>query len=202
MPHTNAIVLRDKEGIPIPQYFDVLEGVFKPLTTEGYPGQKVLVENHPQQVDEVSVKNFPAAPTEITVNNLPIIQDVKITNPADPVEFPHVQKVTVENQQELVTEVGVKNFPANQQVTVTNQKDIQKVKDDLVLAKLTELETQIKATNTKLNGVVDTRLTGSKQGLSTSPKPTGIEGETYLEYNVTTQETKVYKYISGDWREL
>jgi len=168
MPHTNANVLRDKEGVPIPQYFDVLEGVFKPLTTEGYPGQKVSVENHPEQIDEVTVKNFPLVPTEITVNNLPTVQDVNITNPADPVEFPDVQKVTVENHPEPVRLVGVNNFPPNQQVTVTNQKEVQKVKDEDVNTRLLAIEqtnASIVQSNAaildKLNGVLDTQVTGS-----------------------------------------
>lgn len=45
-------------------------------------------------------------------------------------------------------------------------------------------------------------LTGSKVCLSTEEKPAGQQGDTLLEYNTTTKEKKVYKYISGDWREL
>jgi hypothetical protein len=44
--------------------------------------------------------------------------------------------------------------------------------------------------------------TGSKVCLSSEAKPAGEQGDTLLEYDTVTQETKVYKYISGDWREL
>lgn len=51
------------------------------------------------------------------------------------------------------------------------------------------------------------QVIGSYQILSTQTKPTVIddgveEGNTLMEYNESTGETKVYKYISGDWREL
>lgn len=75
-------------------------------------------------------------------------------------------------------------------------------KDDLVLAKLTQLEAQIKATNTKLDGTINTQLTGSLEGLSTDDKPEVIEGYSYLEYDVEAQEMNVYKGISGEWRLL
>lgn len=45
-------------------------------------------------------------------------------------------------------------------------------------------------------------LTGSNVCLSTEPKPAGQQNDTLLEYNPETKKTKVYKYISGDWREL
>lgn len=45
-------------------------------------------------------------------------------------------------------------------------------------------------------------LTGSKACLSTEAKPAGVQNDTLLEYNVTTKETKVYKYITGQWREI
>lgn len=45
-------------------------------------------------------------------------------------------------------------------------------------------------------------LTGSKVCLSTEEKPAGQQGDTLLEYNSATKESKVYKYISGDWREI
>lgn len=52
------------------------------------------------------------------------------------------------------------------------------------------------------NGELLTQLTGSNVCLSTEEKPVGVQGDTLLEYNTETKETKVYKYISGDWREL
>lgn len=50
--------------------------------------------------------------------------------------------------------------------------------------------------------VVAATLTGSKVCLSTETKPAGVQGDTLLEYNATTKETKVYKYITGQWREI
>ena len=38
--------------------------------------------------------------------------------------------------------------------------------------------------------------------MSTEEKPAGQQNDTLLEHNVETGETKVYKFISGDWREL
>ena len=52
----------------------------------------------------------------------------------------------------------------------------------------------------KVDGTVT--LTGSKVCLSTEEKPAGQQGDTLLEYNSATKESKVYKYISGDWREI
>lgn len=46
------------------------------------------------------------------------------------------------------------------------------------------------------------QLYGSKVCLSSEAKPAGEQGDTLLEYDEITGETKVYKYISGDWREL
>jgi hypothetical protein len=46
------------------------------------------------------------------------------------------------------------------------------------------------------------QLSGSKVCLSSEAKPAGEQGDTLLEYDEITGETKVYKYISGDWREL
>ena len=45
-------------------------------------------------------------------------------------------------------------------------------------------------------------LSGTIATLSTDPAPEGSEGMTWLQHNPTTGETKVFKYISGDWREL
>lgn len=55
-------------------------------------------------------------------------------------------------------------------------------------------------TEKKTNGTV--QLYGSKVCLSSEAKPAGEQGDTLLEYDEITGETKVYKYISGDWREL
>lgn len=65
----------------------------------------------------------------------------------------------------------------------------------LIKAKLEDIET-------KLNGTLTTQLTGSYVGLATDPMPAGNEGDTYMQYNVDTKETKVFKFIGGDWREL
>ena len=46
------------------------------------------------------------------------------------------------------------------------------------------------------------QLSGSYVCLSTEQKPEGQQNDTLLEYDTTTGETKVYKFISGDWREL
>ncbi len=54
--------------------------------------------------------------------------------------------------------------------------------------------------NGNVQGTV--QLSGSKACLSAEQKPAGQQNDTLLEYNTTTKETKVYKYISGDWREL
>ena len=59
-----------------------------------------------------------------------------------------------------------------------------------------------KAIATNNDGVLKTELTGSYSILSTETKPTGNENESLLEYNVGTGETKVFKFISGEWREL
>ena len=66
----------------------------------------------------------------------------------------------------------------------------------------TASETTAAAILAKLEAGIDTTLTGSKVCLSTEEKPEGQQGDTLLEYNPETKETKVYKYISGDWREL
>lgn len=66
----------------------------------------------------------------------------------------------------------------------------------------------ISTLNEKIDKIVDgsapatTTLTGSQACLSTEPKPAGQQNDTLLEYNPETKKTKVYKYISGDWREL
>ena len=52
------------------------------------------------------------------------------------------------------------------------------------------------------NGCQAVKLSGSKVCLSSEAKPAGEQGDTLLEYDEITGETKVYKYISGDWREL
>lgn len=52
------------------------------------------------------------------------------------------------------------------------------------------------------DGNAPVKLSGSNVCLSTEEKPEGQQGDTLLEYNEATGETKVYKYISGDWREL
>ena len=59
-----------------------------------------------------------------------------------------------------------------------------------------------RAISTDENGNVNIKLTGSYSILSTETKPTGDENDTLLEYNVETGETKVFKFISGEWREL
>lgn len=70
-----------------------------------------------------------------------------------------------------------------------------------LLARLKSLEDKIdKITNGTTPAV--TQLSGSNVCLSTEEKPEGQQGDTLLEYNEATGETKVYKYISGDWREL
>ena len=66
-----------------------------------------------------------------------------------------------------------------------------------LLARLKNLETKVDAI------IADgLKLSGSKACLSTEQKPAGQQNDTLLEYNTTTKETKVYKYISGDWREI
>lgn len=56
--------------------------------------------------------------------------------------------------------------------------------------------------NLQVKGDVTATLNGSKACLSTEAKPAGVQNDTLLEYNVTTKETKVYKYITGQWREI
>lgn len=63
-------------------------------------------------------------------------------------------------------------------------------------------ETTTAAILAKLEAGIDTTLSGSKVCLSTETKPAGVQGDTLLEYNATTKETKVYKYITGQWREI
>ena len=135
-------------------------------------------------VDKIEVTNLPEV-QKVEVANQKDVQKVEVTNPADPVKFPDVQKVLVENQPEPI------KFP-----------DIQPVKDLDVNTRLLAIEQSNEAILTKLNGTLNTQVTGSKAVLSTDPKPPGNEGNTLLEYNEVTKETKVYKYISGDWREL
>ena len=53
-----------------------------------------------------------------------------------------------------------------------------------------------------VEGTVDTKLTGSKAILVGEAFPVGEQNDTLLEYNESTGETKIYKFISGDWREL
>lgn len=52
------------------------------------------------------------------------------------------------------------------------------------------------------NGAQYTTPSKSKEGLSTEEKPSGESGDTYLEYDPETEEVKIYKYISGDWRVI
>ncbi|MDD4469249.1 MAG: hypothetical protein PHR29_04835, partial [Acholeplasmataceae bacterium] len=52
---------------------------------------------------------------------------------------------------------------------------------------------------TNVNGDQVVQVSGSKACLSAEQKPAGQQNDTLLEYNTTTKETKVYKYISGDW---
>lgn len=86
---------------------------------------------------------------------------------------------------------------------VKNRLDQQlEVKDDNALSKLADLETKLQAIEDRLNQALDVQLTGSKAILAGEPKPAGKQNDTLLEYNTSTGDTKVYKYISGDWREL
>lgn len=59
-----------------------------------------------------------------------------------------------------------------------------------------------KIINVDENGNVKVQQSGTIATLSTDPAPEGSEGMTWLQHNPTTGETKVFKYISGDWREL
>jgi len=70
-----------------------------------------------------------------------------------------------------------------------------------LLARIKNIEDKIDAITAGITPAI-TQLAGSKVCLSTDPKPVGVSGDTLLEYNVTTKESKVYKHISGDWREL
>lgn len=52
------------------------------------------------------------------------------------------------------------------------------------------------------DGSRNVQLTGSKAILKGEPFPDSTKYDTVLEYDVATKDTKVYKFISGDWREL
>ena len=75
---------------------------------------------------------------------------------------------------------------------------LEMVQSELALVKA-ELQ-EIKAN--QLSGDQKVQLSGTITTLSTDPAPEGSEGMTWLQHNPTTGETKVFKYISGDWREL
>jgi hypothetical protein len=49
---------------------------------------------------------------------------------------------------------------------------------------------------------VDASLSGSYAIITGGAKPDGEQNETLIEYDETTGESKVYKFISGAWREL
>ena len=82
--------------------------------------------------------------------------------------------------------------------TVDIKAKLEMVQSELVLVKA-ELQ-EIKAN--QLSGDQKVQLSGTITTLSTDPAPEGSEGMTWLQHNPTTGETKVFKYISGDWREL
>lgn len=97
----NLIV--DKEGKPMPQYYDEVEGVMKPITRNNFDGS-------------VQVGNFPDI-QKVEVTNQKDVQDVNVTNPVNSVEisnFPLTQDVNVINPQKNVT---IDNFPSVQNVT-------------------------------------------------------------------------------------
>jgi hypothetical protein len=80
--------------------------------------------------------------------------------------------------------------------------------DATLEALVTTLNTKIDTIDALLDAIIagttpaTVQLYGSKVCLSSEAKPAGEQGDTLLEYDEITGETKVYKYISGDWREL
>ena len=90
---------------------------------------------------------------------------------------------------------------ANGQAKAVNVKQDGTVftEDTATKSELELVKAELEAIKT---GTLKTELTGSYSILSTQTKPTGNENDSLIEYNVETGETKVFKYISGDWREL
>ena len=121
MSYQNEAILRDKNGDPIPQYYDTKLKRFEPLTEKFS--------------DDVEVSNFPG---EFNVNNLPE-------------DYPDA---------DVKAELEYINAKIDGKTEVTNLPETQNVKDDLVLSKLNDLETKIQATNDKLDGTINTQVTG------------------------------------------
>lgn len=60
----------------------------------------------------------------------------------------------------------------------------------------------VKVTDEQGNPIDPRRAVGSYAILKGEPMPEGNQNDTLLEYDESTGETAVYKYISGAWREL
>lgn len=149
-----------------------------------------LLENIMTEVQ--NLKTRLSQQLNVNVGNLPSNQAVNDAQALAKLQDLETKLIAIDMRLNAVLDVkgtiSVENFPANQAVTDVNVKaELEMVKEELQALK--------KQTH-------NVQLTGSYVCLSTEVKPQGEQGNTLLEYNPDTKETKVYKYISGDWREL
>lgn len=163
----NLIV--DKEGKPMPQYYDEVEGVMKPITRNNFDGS-------------VQVGNFPDI-QKVEVTNQKDVQDVNVTNPVNSVEisnFPLTQDVNVINPQKNVT---IDNFPSVQNVTDAQVK--------------AELE-QIKATQAQILKRLNGQLV-TEDGAQVVVDETHLVKETRLATNIEILPGETFsKFITID----
>lgn len=67
MSNNENVILRDKTGAPIPQYYDPVAGVFKPITKDNYdPQVKTELELIKQQQSEILQRLNQPIDTQVT----------------------------------------------------------------------------------------------------------------------------------------
>ena len=181
-------LITDKHGRPLPQYYDEQEGEMKPITHDNFNGQIVGDVNAVVEFPDVQKVEVTNPVDTVSVDNLPDVQKVEITNAQSQID------VNVLNP---VESVSVTNLPSNQEVTVTNPVELPSDYPDSAVKQELEQIKQVQAQILeRLDGVIDTKVTGSMVGYSNSNKPQSANsGDTFLELDTTN----VYIYDGSKW---
>lgn len=178
MPYSHLKILRDVDGAPLPQYVDE-DGTLRVLDRETM--QEMIMTNIPElqkvsdedvlaKLEEILMKQGP-----VTVENWKAVQDVKITNPADPIVFPNTQKVEVTNHketQEVSGSVNIGNQKEIQKVELTNPKETQGVSGTVDVGNFPLTDAQVKAE------LVAIKERQAADGTATLQKLSEMEAET------------------------
>ena len=146
-------LITDKHGRPLPQYYDEQEGVMKPITHDNFNGKIVGDVNAIVEFPELQKVEITNPVDMVSVDNLPDVQRVEVTNAQSQID------VNVLNP---VESVSVTNLPSNQEVTVTNPVELPSDYPDSAVKQELEQIKQVQAqVLERLDGVIDTRVTGS-----------------------------------------